>query len=193
MAETIMNSGSNMLLTLAITSLLFCPPQYSPEYAQITANSIPPIASFGADPAPERSAAPSTAQEMVANLRKGGMPVSAIADALRVERKSVYAWLEGGLVRPANAQRIALVHSLLTEVPGVSPRGLYRLWNTPIEGGKTLRELITTENIHEPEVKMLIERIRPTAQRLSLSEDRMRREGTTNVFLDEIPDVGTRG
>ena len=39
------------------------------------------------------------AQEMVTALRAEGLPVSAIADVVDVERKTVYAWEEGGVKR----------------------------------------------------------------------------------------------
>lgn len=193
MASTILNSSQKAIIATAIASTIFWPSQYSPEVEQLAAYSIEPIASFA--PAPDRPAAmsPATAQEMVTALRKGGMPVSAIADAMRVERKSVYAWLEGGVVRPANAQRIAQVHSLLTGVSGVDARGLYRFWNSALERGNTLRELMNAEIIDEPKVKLLLDRVSPAAQRLSTSEKKMRRTGTANAFLDEIPEVGTRG
>jgi hypothetical protein len=193
MASTLLNSGQKAIIGAAIATICFCPPQYSPEFAQLEANAIEPIASLA--PMADHTRAPlvATAQEMISNLRKGGMPVSAIADAVRVERKSVYAWLGGGLVRPANALRIAQVHSLLTGIPGVDSRGLYRFWNTALAGGNTLCELITTENIDEPKVKLLLECIRPAAQRLSLNEKKMRRTGTANAFLDEISEAGTDG
>jgi len=78
-----------------------------------------------------------TVQEKIANLRSGGLPVSAMAEAMRVERKSIYSWLSGGDMRSANIQRAAQLHALLTGVAGVDVRSLYRFWNTPVDGTKT--------------------------------------------------------
>ena len=60
------------------------------------------------------------------NLRNGDLPISAIAEAMRVERKTIYSWLSGGDMRNANTQRAAQLHALLTGVAGVDIRTLYR-------------------------------------------------------------------
>lgn len=77
---------------------------------------------------------------MIASLRKGGLPVSAMAEAMRGERKSICSWLSGGEMRGANTHRAARLHRLFTGVAGVDVRGLYRFGNAPVDGKKTLRD-----------------------------------------------------
>jgi len=193
MTTTVLNSDRAVVIAAATAFTCFCPPQYSPELTQLDASRIAPIASFGTAPADAETPGVETAQEMIFKLRKGGMPVSAIAEAMRVERKSIYAWIDGGHVRPANASRAEQICSLLTGVDGVDARGIYRLWNTVIDGKSTLRDLVTTENLDVPRVRLALDRARPAALRLSQNEKRMKQGGAGNAFLDEIPEAGLAG
>jgi hypothetical protein len=181
-------------LLIAMATTAFCPPQYRSDFAQTEALRIAPTASFFA-PKTEflPITSPATAQEMIASLRKGGLPVSAIADAMRVERKTIYAWLSGGDVRNANSQRAALVHALLTGVPGVDARALYRFWNTALDAKMTLRDLMTAKNIDELAARSALDNLRPAALRSMASEKKMSRQGPTNAILDEIPEAGANG
>jgi hypothetical protein len=110
-----------------------------------------------------------------------------------VERKTIYAWLTGGTVRPANIQRAAQVHALLTGVSGVDLRGLYRFWNANLIGNKTLRDLMIADNIDGSAVRSALDNLRPTALRAMASERKMSRQGPTNAVLDEIPEDGANG
>jgi hypothetical protein len=70
---------------MAIATPFFCPSQYQKDLAEIAAYRIPAIASYYELKAEFPSMVSiATAQEMIANLHKGGIPVSAIADAMRV-------------------------------------------------------------------------------------------------------------
>lgn len=180
-------------LLIAIATTSFCPPQYRNEFEQIAACRIPPITSFASPIAYLRIVSPATAQEMIADLRKGGMPVSAIADAINVERKTIYTWLSGSYVRKDNLQRVAQVHTLLAGVSGVDARGLYRFWNTMVDGNKTLRDLMTAHSIDELAVRSALDNLRPAALRAMASERKMSRQGPTNAVLDEIPEAGANG
>src|SRR5579863_7300752 len=55
-----------------------------------------------------------TAHEIINWLHDQGLPIAAIADIARVERKSVYAWMKGGLVRPQNQDRLEMLYSFLS-------------------------------------------------------------------------------
>jgi hypothetical protein len=182
---------SALLIAIATTS--FCPSQYWNDFEQIAACRIPPITSFASPTEFLRMVSPATAQEMIANLRDGGMPVSAIADAMRVERKTIYTWLSGGEVRKPNLQRADQVHALLTRVSGVDVRGVYRFWNTKVDGNSTLRDLVTSDNIDELAVRSALDNLRPAALRAMASEKKMLRQGPTNAVLDEIPEAGAIG
>ena len=180
-------------LLIAIATTSFCPPQYLNDFEQIAACRIPPITSFASPTEYLRMVSPATAQEIIAALRKGGMPVSAIAEAMRVERKTIYAWLSGGEVRKPNLQRADQVHALLTRVSGVEVRGVYRFWNTKMDSNKTLRDLMTSENIDELAVRSALDNLRPAALRAMAVERKMSRQGPTNTVLDEIPEAGANG
>jgi hypothetical protein len=183
----------NAILIAAIATPFFCPPQYLNDFAEIAACRIPPIASFLPKNELLSMVSPITAQEMIANLRKGGMPVSAIADAMRVERKTIYSWLSGGDVRNANLQRTAQVHTLLTGVSGVDVRGFYRFWNTKLDGDKTLRDLMTADNIDELAAQSALNKLRPAALRAKANERKLSQQGPTNAVLDEIPEAVANG
>jgi hypothetical protein len=178
---------------VAIATTSFCPPQYSIDIAELEACRIAPTATYVAGDEILRLASPATAQQMISKLRKGGMPVSAIADAMRVERKTIYAWLAGGDVRTANVQRADQVYALLTGVPGVDPRSLYRFWNSKLDGNWTLRDLMTADAIDEPAVRSALDNLRLAAVRSMAGEARMSRRGLTNVAIDEIPEVRAGG
>jgi hypothetical protein len=185
----------NAVLIAAIATPFFCPIQCLSEFPEIAACRIPPITSFAPKPKDEQSrvSSPATAQEMIASLRNGGMPVSAIAEAMRVERKTIYAWLSGGDAHNANIQRASLVHALLTGVSGVDARGVYRFWNTKMDGNKTLRDLMTADKVDELAVRSALNNLRPAAIRAIESERRMSRQGSINAVLDEIPEAGVNG
>jgi len=183
----------NAILIAAIATPFFCPFQCLNDFPEIAACRIPPITSFAPKNELLRVVSPVTAQEMIANLRNGGLPVSAIADVMRVERKTIYAWLSGGEVRKPNLQRAGQIHALLTRVSGVDVRGVYRFWNTKMDGNKTLRDLMTADNIDDLAVRSALDNLRPAALRAMASERKMSRQGPTNAVLDEIPEAGANG
>lgn len=85
--------------------------------------------------------------EMVGHMRDAGLPISAIAEMLRVERKTIYAWLDGAVVRKENAERISALFDVLTASEGENFKPIYRVWNQPIGGAGSLRALLTAENL----------------------------------------------
>ena len=196
-AAAIQNNNQRVCVVLALGMATLVPSQQWNDFEQVMSQRIEAIASFAPvirtnDNTP-RTSSLVTAQEKIANLRSGGLPVSAMAEAMRVERKSIYSWLSGGDMRSANIQRAAQLHALLTGVAGVDVRSLYRFWNTPVDGTKTLRELMVAENIDTAETASTLERLRPAALRAMETERKMARKGTSNPVLDEIPEAGANG
>jgi hypothetical protein len=177
---------------IAITS--FIPAAYSQELRSSHTPHIEPVASFipkakvGSDKAKPVIAA----QEMIAGLRASGLPISAMAEAMRVERKSIYSWLNGGDMRSSNTQRATQLHALLNGVAGVDARGLYRFWNTPVDGKPTLRELMIAETIDELATVSALKKLRTAALRATANERKMAQRGTSNPALDEIPEAGAQ-
>lgn len=129
-------------------------------------------------------------QQIVSELRAGGMPVAAIADAMKVERKTIYSWLSGGDARLPHAERAVLIHSLLTSIPGMSVRNIYRFWNTPVAEGNTLRSLVSSPTINRQLVASILTRLRPAAKKARDAERKMSRIGIGNPILDELPEAG---
>ena len=185
------NHSAVLMLTLAATTII--PSTYWQDIEQSPTPRIEAIASFAprAKTGQLRATSPVSAQEMIASLRKGGLPITAIAEAMRVERKSIYSWLNGGDMRSANTQRAAQLHRLFTgAVVGVDARNLYRFWNTPVAGQKTLRDLIVADNINEAATAAALNKLRPAALRAMDTERKMARHGTGNPAIDELPEAG---
>ncbi len=185
------NHSTVFVLTLAATTII--PSMYWQDIEQSPTPRIEAIASFTpwAKTSQFRATSPVSAQEMIASLRKGGLPISAIAEAMRVERKSIYSWLNGGDMRSANTQRAAQLHRLFTgAVAGVDARTLYRFWNTPVDGQKTLRDLIVADNINEVEAASALSKLRPAALCAMETERKMTRQGTGNPVIDDLPEAG---
>jgi hypothetical protein len=185
------NNHSMLKLTLAATTII--PSRYWQDIEQSPTSRIEPFASFApwGKTIQSRATSPVSAQEMIAGLRKGGLPISAIAEAMRVETKSVYLWLNGGDMRSANTQRTAQLYRLFAgTVVGVDARTLYRFWNTPVVGQKTLRELTVADNIDEVTTAAALNKLRPAALRAMETERRMTRQGTGNAAIDDLPEAG---
>ena len=60
------------------------------------------------------------------------------AEIAGVERKSVYAWLGGGAVKPHNQERLEKIYNLLNEGKLTNLRHLYRFWSRNIIGNQSL-------------------------------------------------------
>ena len=185
------NHSAVLMLTLAATTII--PSTYWQDIEQSQTPRIEAIASFAprAKTGQLRATSPVSAQEMIAGLRKGGLPISAIAEAMRVERKSIYSWLNGGDMRSANTQRAAQFHRLfIGAVAGVDARNLYRFWNTPVDGQKTLRDLIVAENLNEAATAAALNKLRPAALRAMETERKMARQGKDNPEIDDLLEAG---
>ena len=194
-ATTIQSTNHSAVLALTLAATTIIPSMYWQDIEQSPTPHIEAIASFTprAKTGILRSTSLVTAQEMIASLRKGGLPVSAIADAMRVERKSIYSWLSGGEMRSANTQRAAQLHRLFTGVAGVDVRSLYRFWNTPVDGKKSLRGLMVAESINETATATVLAKLQPAALRATATERKMARQGTDNPAIDDLPEAGANG
>jgi hypothetical protein len=164
------------------------PARYWPYQEMYTFQHMRPVAGFWTKRNQEPKLDVLTPRQIVLALRDGGMPVSAIAEAMRVERKTIYSWLSGGEVRGANAERAALVYRLLTAMPDIDLLIVYRFWNTPVEG-RTLRGLMCAEKLDEDLATVILERLRLPAQKISSPVRRMARKAGGNPVLDEIAEA----
>ena len=162
------------------------------DFARQSASElIEPIASFTPKRHTCRAASIPTVQQMISHLRADGMPVSAIAEAVKVERKTIYSWLNGGTTRGAHTKRVSQVYRLLTEGLGTSVRAVYRFWNTPISQDGTLREMICAEILNEAALRAALIRLGPQMRRAAEAEGKMSRWGLGNPMIEGLPETGT--
>ena len=111
--------------------------------------------------------------EMARALKEAGMPISGLADMMGVERKTVYAWLDGTDARSANLGRLETLYGLLgREEPGLL-RFIHRQWDRVLDGGVTLHSLLTAEPIDVVGVRTALDALRPGAIRV-MERDRKR-------------------
>ena len=132
-----------------------------------------------------------TVSEIATTLKDAGLPISAIADMARVERKTVYAWLDGNSARESHTTRMSQIHRALLPQGQTDLRDLYRLWATPLDDGATLKSLLTAENLDAKAVSAAVAALMPKAA--SLAERRRRMAvpgGGANGFAEGL-EVGT--
>ncbi len=117
----------------------------------------------------EKHNAPLSSQEIIKWLRKEGIPLAVIADIAGVERKSVYAWLGGGAVKPHNQERLEKIYSLLNEDKLTNLRHLYRFWSRDVEG-HSLSFLFQEKILDEASIRRALTQLWPLAKKEALRE-----------------------
>jgi AcrR family transcriptional regulator len=126
-----------------------------------------------------------TTQERVRRLKDAGLPVSAIAEAAGVERKTVYSWLDGIEAQGPRGLRVAALHEALVGEAAVQDlREVYRFWTTPIAGGVTLKGLLAAPELDVDTIKQALAVLAPKA---ALAAERRRRIAVSdgaNGFLE---------
>lgn len=139
-----------------------------------------------------QSFSPLSSQEIVAWLRKEGIPIAVIAEVAGVERKSVYAWLNGGAVKAQNQERLAKIYSLLNENKLTNLRHLYRFWSRGVKGEQSLASMLQEKVLDESSIRTALSQLWPLAKKEEA------REGSSvpntippNSFLRESREVTT--
>lgn len=147
-------------LNMAALLALFC----TPVPAQSSILSIP---SSGPHIESRCESTSSNAQSMVAALKSKGMPIAAIAEVVQVERKTVYSWLDSGVepTRGNNFERLASLGSAFASEETGSLRFYHRFWQRSLSGGRTLKAILTAENIDIAQAREAIDELRPSVQR----------------------------
>jgi Putative ATPase subunit of terminase (gpP-like) len=142
--------------------------------------------SFDAVPIPSL-----TNQEMVAVLKDNGFPISAIAEMMGVERKTIYSWLDGAAVRDDNANRLASIYQVLKAEADGDFRQVYRVWNQAGPDGRTLRSLLSSDELDLPLVTAKLTSLRTAMSHYAQND--ARRVGPVktgrggNPASDELP------
>lgn len=114
---------------------------------------------------------PLSSQEMVAWLRKEGLPISVIAEIAGVERKSVYAWLNGGAVKSHNQERLEKICSLLNENKLATLRHLYLFWFRSLKGAPSLASLLQEKVLDETSIRRTLSQLWPLAKKDEVNEE----------------------
>jgi len=131
---------------------------------------------------------PFTPSEIVSWLRDDGLPIAAIADIANVERKSVYAWIDGGPIRPQNRDRLDELYRLFSENKQTELVHLYRFWNRKTSEGKSLSILLTEEKLNTNAIKLVLSELWPMAVKVKAMSESNRRTNQKkgNPFLEDI-------
>ncbi len=142
--------------------------------------------------AERHSSAPSS-QEIVAWLREEGIPIAIIADVAGVERKSVYAWLEGGAIKPHNQERLEKIYSLLNDNKLTNLRHLYRYWSRNLPGGRSLGSMLQEKILDETSIRNVLIQLWPLAKKEEARENSTLSNASikSNPFLRESREVTT--
>lgn len=137
----------------------------------------------------ERQIPSLSSQEIVTWLRDEGIPIAVIADIAGVERKSVYAWLGGGAVRPHNQERLEKIYSLLKEDKLTNLCHLYRFWSRNVIGERSLRFLFEEKVLNEASIRHALMLLWPLAKKESLRESSSNASIKSNPFFRDSREV----
>ena len=134
-----------------------------------------------------------SSQEIVTWLREEGIPIAVIAEIAGVERKSVYAWLSGGVVKVHNQERLEKVYSLLNENKLTSLRHLYRFWSRNIIGEQSLSSMMQAKVLDEMSIRNALSQLWLLAKKEEIREGLGTSTSSikSNSFLRESREVTT--
>lgn len=86
-------------------------------------------------------------QEIVELLKGNGFPTVAIAEMARVERKTIYSWVDGAQARPQHEERMRTLFQVLKDATGGDYRYVHRVWKAKGADGLTLRDYLVAESL----------------------------------------------
>lgn len=126
--------------------------------------------------------------EMIRSMRDNGLPIAAIADIARVERKTIYSWIDGSGIHGSNAERVQTIFRLLNGVYNNDLRSLYRVWNTRLRCGYTIKELMSVETPSGQLITESLNELAPTIRRYSDRDQRRPASQNSRIsVIDEMP------
>ena len=64
-----------------------------------------------------------------------GFPITALADALDIERKTIYDWFKGAEASPDNAARLSILANAFKDEPDGALRFYHRFWKRLLSTG----------------------------------------------------------
>jgi hypothetical protein len=131
-----------------------------------------------------------TVQQMIAQLRDSHLPISAIAEMAQVERKTIYAWLDGGNVQTSNQERISTIFNVLKPVLPHS-KSLYRIWNRKLINldNASLKELLSAQTISTKAISNALQELNSAIKYHAEREEvrAMSNKSGRNGALEEMP------
>lgn len=128
-------------------------------------------------------------KDMLQDFKNGGLPISAIATIMGVERKTIYAWLDGSPLKLANEDRVSSVYQVLNEGKTASYRNLYRYMSKKVDG-HTLLDVLSDDSFDEQLAKSILTKLWPMAERIekSLASDD-KKAGDNNPLTEEMEEA----
>ncbi len=130
-----------------------------------------------------------TTCEILSWFRNEGLPISAIADMARVERKSVYAWLDNGPIRKHNQERIEQLYHLFLKSKQTDLLSLYRFWNRQLANGKSLNALLKEEKLNTHAIELALSQLWPLAKKTKKISEKNHSKNQKNPFMEEFREV----
>ncbi|MCE6077451.1 hypothetical protein FS799_21630 [Agrobacterium vitis] len=126
----------------------------------------------------------------VHEMQRNGLPISVMAGIMRVERKTVYAWMKEAQPRREAVDRLAVVHPILKEAFGTNLKTVHRLWKTKDRSGVTLEGLLTAHDIDGAAVGGYLATFAPAIRRYAAQDAAAWNSGRGgNSILDDSPIV----
>jgi DNA-binding transcriptional regulator YiaG len=115
-----------------------------------------------------------------------------LSRVLRVERPTVYAWLNGSAQpHSANLERLERIHTLARAWRSVSAVPPGRYVRERFEGGETLLDCLSAETLNEPAIRRAFARIKPEVDREQAEKKSSRRRSVADVArrhgFSEVP------
>ena len=130
-----------------------------------------------------------SAQDIVVEFRDQGMPISAIASMARVERKTVYSWINGASIKPENEDRISNIYRHLKKNKVASFGSLYRYINKNVDNN-TLAKALSVEDIDFSSVTNLAGQIWPLAEKIEqVQRPKISSDVKSNPVMDDMTEV----
>ena len=105
-----------------------------------------------------------TPSQIILFFKNDGLPMSIIADIMKVQRSTVYAWLKNGKMQSHNQLRLEKLHNYLIEEKQASLLHLYVFWNRQLSFGTTLSYLLSESDLQSYQIKKALLELWPIAQ-----------------------------
>jgi hypothetical protein len=105
-----------------------------------------------------------TPSQIVIFFKNDGLPISAIAEIVKVQQKTVSAWLKEGAIQLHNQTRLETLYHLLIEEKQASLLHLYVFWNHKLSNGRSLSSLLKEPELQTNVIKHALLEVWPRAQ-----------------------------